>query len=831
MSDRRCDPCAGPPGLPDAVWNRPGLSAVGYRIGTFATFRTAALAQIRGASVLIGGREARPLVAWDARDPADFGAALIDLWAYLADVLTFYQERTANEAFLRTAVFADSVHRLVAALGYRPAPGAAARADLAFALEPGKRLTLPPGVRVQSVPGPDEKPQKFETAARLVAAAALNRFPVRPVPVALPPLTPGGTSAPLDPAQPAPAGLAPGNVLVLYDAPGGKVEEKRVTRVAPQDGRQIIQWDPPTGAVTPASARLSRFGAKFGLFGATAAAQYPVFRLVPGSATERRWALSDPDPNLHRILAATTQLDLDGPATVTPGRRVLVAGTVFGGSAKLVRPAKVTAVDLANATVGGQTGRVTRITLDAALGQNLDRQTAVVYLLDDPDPPLSSVVYGPDIAAGADVVAARVADAADLKPGRVLVLGDGAAVPHRAVVRSVSGAVPEVQVAFNPPLPAKLTAATAFALGNVAAATHGETVPDEVLGDGDPTAPFQAFTLAKWPVTHLPAPGAPGGVASTLRLRVNGVEWSEVRSFFGRRPDERVFVADRDDAGKTTVRGGDGSTGAAFEAGAGNVVARYRVGLGAAGNVAAETLRTPLVRPIGVRGVTNPLPAAGGADPEPPDRVRANAPGTVRTFGRVVSLRDFADAAREFPGVAKASAAWDRARDATGATAVPPWADPRGVRLVVLGAGGVQLAESVRAAVKADLDARRDPFLRLTVAAHRNVPLRVTVAVLTRAEYDPDAVEPAVRAALLGLFAFDGLELGKAVHLSDVLAVAQKVAGVLAVDVDAFGFKDPAVAAQRGYPPGPVPRHARLFPDELPGLDPSDLTITRGAAP
>ena len=63
---------------------------------------------------------------WTARGSDDYGIALLEMWAYLADILTFYQERIANEAFLRTALLRASVLRLAALLDYRPAPGVAA---------------------------------------------------------------------------------------------------------------------------------------------------------------------------------------------------------------------------------------------------------------------------------------------------------------------------------------------------------------------------------------------------------------------------------------------------------------------------------------------------------------------------------------------------------------------------------------------------------------------------------------------------------------------------------------------------------------------------------
>src|SRR5207237_608531 len=98
------------------------------------------------------------------RSTDDFAIAVLAMWSWIADILTFYQERAANEAYLRTAILPESVTSLAALLGYKIAPGAAAQADLVFLLEPNARLTIPAGLRVQSVPGPNEKPQKFETS-------------------------------------------------------------------------------------------------------------------------------------------------------------------------------------------------------------------------------------------------------------------------------------------------------------------------------------------------------------------------------------------------------------------------------------------------------------------------------------------------------------------------------------------------------------------------------------------------------------------------------------------------------------------------------------------
>ena len=60
-----------------------------------------------------------------------------------------------------------------------PSPGVAASAVLAFTLSsaPGSpdNVLIPAGTRVQSVPGPGQTPQVFETSADLTALIALER--------------------------------------------------------------------------------------------------------------------------------------------------------------------------------------------------------------------------------------------------------------------------------------------------------------------------------------------------------------------------------------------------------------------------------------------------------------------------------------------------------------------------------------------------------------------------------------------------------------------------------------------------------------------------------
>ncbi|HNO35292.1 MAG TPA: hypothetical protein PKK30_13305, partial [Nitrospira sp.] len=171
-----CGCCAGiDAATPGLLFNRPGLSAIAYRVGTYQTFRQSLHARLSDSRwpVLRGLR---------TRDNDDFTIALLDAWAVTGDILTFYQERIANESYLRTATERLSILEQSRLLGYQLGPGLAAATHLAFTLEesPGlpqqaaQPMTLAVGTKVQSIPGPDEQPQTFETVEAIEARPAWN---------------------------------------------------------------------------------------------------------------------------------------------------------------------------------------------------------------------------------------------------------------------------------------------------------------------------------------------------------------------------------------------------------------------------------------------------------------------------------------------------------------------------------------------------------------------------------------------------------------------------------------------------------------------------------
>lgn len=230
--------CDGATGLtPLEVANPPQLDRLAYRAGTHARFLQTMRARLR-----------ETLPALHTGDPDDPAIAFLDAWAVIADVLTFYQERIANEGYLRTATERRSVLELSRLVGHRPRPGVAASVFLAFTLEDGYRGKVPAGTRAQSVPAPGELAQPYETGGDLAARAEWNLLRPRLTrPQALSAvLAPAADKGPLclDSTQ---TGLEPNDPLLL-DSGGTGQQLFRVRTVTPDPAadRTAVDVEPWT---------------------------------------------------------------------------------------------------------------------------------------------------------------------------------------------------------------------------------------------------------------------------------------------------------------------------------------------------------------------------------------------------------------------------------------------------------------------------------------------------------------------------------------------------------------------------------------------------------
>jgi hypothetical protein len=88
-------------------------------------------------------RAGRAVPEWTDRDPSDFAMALLELWAYMGDVMHYYIDRAAEESFLTSATQRESVISLANLFDYTPRFRRAAQGTISIANTSGSSITLP----------------------------------------------------------------------------------------------------------------------------------------------------------------------------------------------------------------------------------------------------------------------------------------------------------------------------------------------------------------------------------------------------------------------------------------------------------------------------------------------------------------------------------------------------------------------------------------------------------------------------------------------------------------------------------------------------------------
>lgn len=883
--DEKIDDCGCCEGIdaetPKPLYNRPGLSTIDYRVGTHRDFKESMLASLSSPKY-------PALASFTARDDGDFGIAWCDAAATMLDVLSFYQERIANENFLRTAGERRSLLELAKLIGYELAPGVAASTHLAFTLQeaPGspeqtaEAVTIPIGTRVQSVPAGDEVAQSFETIEAIQARRKWNAMSVQ-------------TSVPWQPkfgdTELYLAGvsttLQAGDVILIVgqervNDPGAENWDIRVLAEVEPDpvrGRTRIAWLEGLGHVFPAvqpaveAPKVFVFRQRASLFGHNA----PDPRLMVLQEGSKLGVLVDDETENRRwknyqINGETVDLDAAYPKITVNSWFALVSNKADSDSASLpgyVELFRVKTLSIISRMDFGLSGKITRITPDTTENLEATRygiaQTLVLAQseqLETAPRPILSPLYGSEVALGSIQANIKpghtlavsgkrqriaVADSAKnlklrLDSGEEVILKPGDSLRLEAAPEHVTGAATNALApgAFGDSLDTykllrlrvrdrderlgtldaqaqlihlqpsveedetlseiarvgasedavehgrdrttlHLDAALQYVYeresvrinANVASATHGEAV-SETLGSGSAAHANQSFTLRQAPLTYVSAATA-SGRASTLELRVNDLLWREVPSLFGQPDTDPVYTLETDDTGHTRVVFGDGVEGARLPSGQDNLRARYRKGIGAGGNVEAGKLSNLLSRPYGVSGVVNPAAAIGGQDAESGNAARTNAPRTVLTLERSVSIQDYEDFARSFAGIAKAYAVWIAAGPG------------RGVFISISGENGAALPDNSDTYQNLLASLRRygDPLLPLRLGNYRPATFKLRAAVKIAAEADIELVLAEAVAASRTAFSFEERQFGQMVSVDEVMAVLHEVTGVEAVNV------------------------------------------------
>lgn len=831
--------------VPEPLENRPGLSQVRYRIGVHGDFLASACAAL-------SDPQFAALRSLTTRDSDDFTIALLDGWATLADVLTFYQERIANEFWLRTASERDSILRLAQLIGYRLKPGVAAQTPLSFLLDetPGAptEVTVEIGTKVQSVPGAGEKAQTFETSADITAYTAWNAITpllskTQNLVTGISDLYLSGTDTGLkvgdvvmvtstvyngaahvlkikvdntkklthvtfDKAIPSLGGVPGGIGIIMWGDQkipfNATAIRQEILQKTWKDSDLVVflqanEWDPRTlmdylsqyRANNPSTVGYAySLRTRLGIFGNNA----PKYETLPASQRFGEWVSLESsyefkpavypnswesqnitkDSQGNSLNNASFFLERAVPSVLANGYVALESKAAGLHVYKINSVIETSLSDYAiSAKVTGLS--VTEPFESPALTSYKVRDTTA-YVQSEPLTPaelpltdnlaqgatqleLNGFVFG--LVVGQPVIlSGERADADDLTQSEVLFIKE---INHNYGLTTLT---------FETGLTYPYKRETVTINANVTPSTHGETV-SEILGSGGASQPNQNFKLKQTPLTYVRS-AAPGGAESTLQVRVNDLLWHEVSTLFEREPRERIFTTELADNGTVTLRFGDGIHGARLPSGQSNVRATYRKGIGLDGLVRAGQLSTLLTRPPGLKSAINPLAAEGADEPESFANAQQNAPLTVLTLDRVVSLEDYENFSRSYAGIAKALATWT-------------WdGRTRGVFITVAGPLGADISATLAQDLIDAIHAAGDPFVPVQVKSYQEALFQLAGGLKIDPDYEAEKVLDAANDALRDTFSFANRQFGQPVPLSEVIALVQAVAGVVAVDIDSF---------------------------------------------
>jgi len=809
-------------------------------------------------------------------DPA---VALLAASAGAHHVLGRTLHRLALDSALPHTEDRAALVRLTGMLGHVPRPAIAAGTLLAFrvAALPGTPeaaavagmpdvVTVPPGMKVATVPEQGGQPVTFETDTGVEARAEWNVLrPLRAL--VLPEVSGATTSVEV-------VGLGSGarvgdRVLVHTGrraaAPStGSWLLARVTAVTlPADGpaRTVLTIgaqelldvaDRLTASAGPGSVIL--LGQQARAFGATA----PDIRFMPdavrteqgqpvqapatGLPTQWRDFLLGPEPAKPD---GAWSIHLDAPhPEAAPGRVVVLEAGGKTGAARVesVRESARSAfgltsrcslIDLQGAdtaqlgnlvTTFNRKVRETTLHLETARGTLLARPQNRLLPVTDPGPDgKAAPPQHPGLAAENLPDRLYLAGRTLLPPGRRVILtgrtSDDEPLAEAATVLRAELDVDATLVVFDRPLAGRWTGATLTLLANVVPASHAQTPASgaETLGSGDPAVPLPRFPLRQAPLAHLSAPG-PRGYAPAIEVRVGDRRYERTETLYGEGPDSRRYqVAERPEGGSEVRFAGR------LPSGAGNVVAAYRIGGGTAGNLPADRLTQILTPVLGLTSVTNPLTAEGGSDAEGIEDIRTGAPKSIRTLDRVVALADFEAFAQGYRGIGKASAVELRSglrRIVCLTVATTAYAPP---------AVGSDLEKGLHDALVSAVP----PGTHVRISGFIDLAMTVGLALASDPDLRRADVEAAVRDALVRDFGKPARPFGTAVHRSQIISTVQNVRGVTAVNLTEFAAPGVTPDVHGRLPcPGPVlitdphTRLPRLEPARLLSLEPAGITFS-----
>ncbi|CAB4174366.1 Baseplate protein J-like [uncultured Caudovirales phage] len=310
-------------------------------------------------------------------------------------------------------------------------------------------------------------------------------------------------------------------------------------------------------------------------------------------------------------------------------------------------------------------------------------------------------------------------------------------------------------------------------------ATQGTTVTDEVVGISDNSAD-QAYALSKTSVIN-------GSVSVTIE----GVDYAGVQYLIDYSNSDPVFSTFTASDGVTYIVFGDNVSGR-IPPNSAQIYATYRVGGGASGNVPTNTIKYILTNAVSGLTVSNQDiltsgdgASTGGSDIESTDSIRVNAPKSIRSINRAVSLKDYADLTAQVSGIAKATAL------AAVYTSVTVYFAPFGDKGVELdGVTPSAVFNSLSTSAGTYLEDKMPANTTVTFQPPSYVPVDTNITITVLPQYRQTLVTAAVLTILESLLAFDNVNFADRISLQDVMTVISSVPGVAYCQVTLLSRQD-----------------------------------------
>jgi hypothetical protein len=323
------------------------------------------------------------------------------------------------------------------------------------------------------------------------------------------------------------------------------------------------------------------------------------------------------------------------------------------------------------------------------------------------------------------------------------------------------------------------TSVTVPATGSITVtANQGTTVASEVIGTSNGES-SQIFKLSKSPV-----------IEKSVTLTVNSVTYTQVPYLIDYQNYDPVFSTYTNAEGITYVLFGDNVSGRIPPVNA-QITATYRTGGGASGNVGVNTIKYILTNGVSGLSVLNQYisasdtgVASGGGDFESTDAIRVNAPLSLRTLDRAVSLSDYANLCIK-GGAAKAVAIADVY------TSVTVYFAPFGDKGVTGdGVTPSNVFNTTATSLKTYLSDKIPANTTITFQPPSYVDVYIDADITVLPQYKQSLVLSEVTAKLDTLFQFDNVIFADRVTLNDVTSAVNSVAGVAYVETKKLVRKD-----------------------------------------